>query len=81
MKVEGINLQGRWIKSETIDIESLKRSMYWRSVTIYLNLDKPVSIYLRNRDETYAVFGFDKISDKKCVWFVRYGQIMGKKIL
>lgn len=81
MKVEGINLQGRWIKSEAIDVKSLKRSVYWRSVTIYLNLDKPVSIYLRNRDETYAIFGFDKISDKKCAWFVRYGQLMEKKIL
>ena len=28
MEVEGIKLQGRWIKSKTIDIDSLKKAYF-----------------------------------------------------
>ena len=77
MKIENINLQGRWIKGE-INITQMKENPYWKSVILYLNISKPISIYLRSRDETYAVFGFDKISDKKCALFIRYGQMIEK---
>ena len=81
MKVEGMNLQGRWTKSEPFDVEKTKTSLYWKYVMAHLNTDKPISIYLRRRDATHAVFGFDIITDKKCAWFVRYGQIMERKCL